>query len=322
MATRKRIQEIAISMGYRPDPLLQEMMNHIRRSDQIARRETLAFINFFTLEEERLTKVHEEGGWVHAAIQRADELGYKLEIFRHGKGTLTDKRLSNILWARGIRGVLVGPSPKPGQRLDLDWDRFAGLVLGHSVNPPLMDRIDNHHLHTVTTAVSELRKLGLQRIGLAITQALNERTEFQYTSAFLSEQMKWPAKMRVPLLIETQPSYREKAFVRWAKQHLPEAILIGTSDTRPLRWMRENGLQVPEKLSMVWLGVADASGSISGIYQDPAARISKALDFLAMKLQNHHFGVPERPMTLLLDGYWIGGKTTCGPKAPPPDISP
>ena len=94
-ATRDRVLEAAAQLGYRPDPLVAQLMERIRMHRQHGERATLALLyehvsepigihHYVTLESVRA---------------RAEPHGYRVDAIRVGKGGLSPKRVQQVLEA-------------------------------------------------------------------------------------------------------------------------------------------------------------------------------------------------------------------------------
>jgi DNA-binding LacI/PurR family transcriptional regulator len=121
-----RIQKLARTLGYRPDPMLTHLMQHLRSS-----RTTKAGVNLAvlaTLDAQFVRRL------IDGATARAGRLGYALD--RIDLRTFANKpaALTRTLSARGVAGVLLGPSADPVDYSTLlDWTKFAAVAMTYSV---------------------------------------------------------------------------------------------------------------------------------------------------------------------------------------------
>jgi len=131
----RRIRELADRMGYQMNPLVSALMQTRRSRSKPELHPSLALI----------TDHPTRDGWQISATLRAfegaarsrvEQCGYRLETFWRGEPGMTDQRLSQILHARGVRGVLLFPFANPLAELDLDWQHFATIALGFSIQVP------------------------------------------------------------------------------------------------------------------------------------------------------------------------------------------
>ena len=104
--TRTRIQKLAKEMGYQPDPVLQALVAYRGKVMERRNPPTLAYItNWDTKLGWQKTTAHPE--FYEGAKSKAEELGFKLDHFWMGEPGLSHTRMSKILQARGITGVLI-----------------------------------------------------------------------------------------------------------------------------------------------------------------------------------------------------------------------
>lgn len=312
-ATANRIKALAKSMDYYPDAKLSKLMLHLRQNHLTNERENLAFVDLLNVDksEKSQTTVDRENSSFNAALKRANELGYNLEIFHFGQGGLTLERLDKILWARGIRGVLIGPSPTPGFSLKgVNWNNFCGLHLGHSVVYPPLDRIDNHHQHALTTALTQLRKVGYRKIGMILSKYCDQRTEYNYSSNYLHYQSSLAPADQVPILIGTEKSVQPPAFRKWFEKHKPDSIIVSRVTKEFLEMTDGLGLTAPRNFGLAALDASDSAVSVSGVHQNIPERFQRAIEYLIMQLQKNVVGLPENPLTILINGRWVATETT------------
>src|SRR4051812_41990803 len=109
--TRTRIQRVAKAQGYRPDPVLTHLMQHLRSS-----RKTRAAANLavFTPLQAPFTQ-----RLIAGAEARAARLGYALNRIDLSPFERQPGGLTRILLARGITGLLLAPAASPRDYSDL-----------------------------------------------------------------------------------------------------------------------------------------------------------------------------------------------------------
>jgi LacI family transcriptional regulator len=302
-STRERIQSIAQKLGWRPNPLLAEAMSAIRAGQPPAERVTLAWITAHPKRDawKRVPffrRCHE------GAASRAAAAGYQLEHFWLGDADWHAARLGDILYTRGIVGLLIAPLPEPAA-LDLQWSRFAAAAVAYTLTAPRLHRAADNHCAAARVAVARLHATGRRRIGLALSANYDRRVHGLWSAGYL-----WQTHeegIADPALLHRPPELAENALVAWARSARPDAI-IGT-DPRLPGWLRGAGYQLPEDVAFAGLDLAAPDGSIAGIYQDAAGIGACAVDLLAGQLLRHERGVPEKPRTLIVDGRWHDGAT-------------
>lgn len=312
---RERILGIAERMAYRPDPVLSVLNAYRTRKRKAKEVNVLAF----------LTNWRSELGWrqFHHLImlydgigRRAAELGFKVEHMWLGDPALKKRRASEILYARGIQGLILAPLQANVGHITMDWAHFTTVSIGYSVVSPRTHSVTTDYYQGMVAAWRRLNRLGYQRIGLAFSRRHEVRTRSRWSAAFESLQAHLPKNRRVPSLLDaveegsaySPATLGQKTFERWFRKHQPDAVLSlgpGTPD-----WIRKTGRRVPEDVGYGNLDLQDPDGEMSGIYQHPELIGTAAVDLLQILLQRFESGLPEVPQNMVIDPTWIDGKTT------------
>lgn len=306
-STRARIQAIANNLGWKPNPLLAEAMSAIRAGQPPVDRVTLAWIT-----ADRKREAWKDSPFqtrcVEGATRRADNAGYRLDHFWLGDTDGNANRLSEILYARGIAGVIIGPFRDPG-RIDLQWDRFAAATISHTLIEPRLHRANDNHTAGARVCVARLRATGRSRIGLALSARLDHRIGELWTAGYLLETLE--EGVNDPKLIHRPQELEEKAFLAWVKKAKPDSIV--STERHILEWLANAGYDVPGDIAFASLDLPTNDGSIAGIYQDAAGIGGAAIDMVAGQLLRHERGLPDKPKTTIIDGRWIDGTTVPTP---------
>lgn len=305
-ATRTRIKRVAEALGYRPDPQISQFMARIRVSHQVG-AETIAWLTTWPepdgWRKNSASLAFHEGACAHAA-----ELGYRIEEFWLGAPGMTGRRMSDILCARGIRGVLVAPLHEVTASLNLRWEDFAAATCGgYTLTNPPLHRACCHYLHAVKTAFAELGRLGYQRIGVAFGEEINDRLAGEWLAQTLLEQSRLPESHRVPPLVTPRWEQGCERFMEWFRWHRPDAIL---SFEQVPSWLVNNGVRVPEDCGFALIDIPKKGvASVDEQRRDVGAA---ALDLVIEQLNMNRFGPPATPKIVLVECKWIDG-----PTAPP-----
>jgi LacI family transcriptional regulator len=306
IATRKRIQDIARKLGYQPNPLVSALMSYQRTTrKQPVKHLTLAIVVNFC----------RNSGWrsylsddlLSTAAAQATRHGYQLEQFWLGDLKMSSRRLSTVLYQRNIPGVIMAPLPAAHGHLPLEWKRFSAVAIGYSLLKPPLHRVTTDRFQAMRLAFRQLRRMGYSRIGLAMHSNQDARVNHQWGAAFVWEQQQIPSSNRTsPLLVDEQ-DWNERKFAKWFEFNRPEVIL--GYDPTIIEWLKKFGCKVPQDVGFAHLWNPDRSGEFAGLYHDPPAIGSAAVDFLVGMIHRNERGIPERPQTLLLDAGWQDGST-------------
>jgi LacI family transcriptional regulator len=304
-ATRGRVRRIADELGYTSDPKIADMMNYLRERRGVKNQPVLALINAREAPLSRLRAPHAVA-IAHSASAAAERQGYRLEEFWLGAAGMTERRLSNILEARGIRGVLLLPLPPGRSSLDLNWIRFAAVstcYLSHGIG---LHQISTQRQQYIELALSELRARGYRRIGLAIDEDMDVRSHHQTLAHYLWDQSRLPPAQRVRELYAR--TLNRELLRNWLSEQRPEVVVSPRNHVHPL--LVELGFSIPRSIGFVSLAASARDvPNLSGVDEHPERVGKAAVDFLAAQLQRGEFGVPEVRQYVLVEGGWIKGKT-------------
>jgi LacI family transcriptional regulator len=307
-STRRRIQAAALALGYRTHPLVAAHMRSRRKRTSAATGPVLALIN------PQLTA----DGWrkstaailrqMHAgAMARAAERGYLPRDFWLHRDGMSHHRLSEILRARGITGLLIGPSSDLELDLALSWDAFSCVQLGSGRLRPTLHRVVNDHYQSAMLAIQECHALGYRRPGLVLQTSLSACHDHRWEAGYTTACRLRPDLAPVPTLfldaIEDRP-----AFLRWFKHHRPDVVIEATESTIA-RHLEAAGFAVPRKVGAVTLGAPSLSGPISGTVQDGHALGANAVDLLISLVERNETGLPSRAITQMTSSTWNAGAT-------------
>jgi LacI family transcriptional regulator len=196
-ATRNRIKDLAVKMGYTPDPLLSALSTYRTQSRSPRYQSTLAY----------LTNWESEWGWKHTtghpefyigAEKAAAKLGFKLEHFWLRTPNLSEDRLGKVLVARGIRGlILASHGREMGDTVNLDWSDFCSVKIDYFPHHPVVHNVTNNQINIVRMAMREVREAGYRRIGFVMHRGWDHAVDHNWMAGFLSGQQEIPVADRI-----------------------------------------------------------------------------------------------------------------------------
>lgn len=317
-AVRKKIQQLAKKRGYAINPLVGQVYSEARAGRGFQNLGTLALVTSY--ETPTWWKNHVTlCGFHDGAVARAAQMGLAVNEFWANEPGLKGRRLTQILRARGISGLVLAPVPSRSADDLVDWKYFSVALIGESVKSPRLDRAVPNQRHAIQLAVGELARLGYRRIGLVLRKRYHAMTDFIMLSTFLVFQHGLPEADRVP--IESPEEWTEAYFMKWFKRHRPDAI-IGT--VRPAReWLARAGYECPRDVGLALLDWDERSDDFAAVDQNAAAVGAAATDIVLGQMRRNERGVPEIPRTVLVDCRWRRGATLRkhGPTWTPPFLS-
>ncbi|MBI5693861.1 MAG: LacI family DNA-binding transcriptional regulator [Verrucomicrobia bacterium] len=304
-STRRKIRRYAAERGYRVDAVVSSLMARLRTLREKPVQATLGFVTAWPTRH----------GWrampnlerFHRGVERRSrELGYALdELWLHEPG-MSSERMTRILRARGIRGLILQSLPAAGGRLQLGWRHFACVAKGLTVNHPPVHRVVSSHYEDMQRVLQELARRRYRRIGLVLSEALSVRVDRAWLAAFLLHQNDRPEPQRVPALI-TRAADEEAHFREWQAAHRPEVILF--SDQPIPAWVDRLGLRVPDEVGLVHLDWSKDMAPLAGLDSDPEAVGAAATDLLVGQLQANEYGIPRHEKIVAVRGHWVPGSS-------------
>jgi LacI family transcriptional regulator len=299
---RGKIQCLAQKHGYVRDPVVSTLMNRLRVSRGARAVDTLGVLTWWDTPNGERSNIF--GRQSHSGIcQRAKSLGYEVDFFWAREPGMTARRLTQILRARSIRGLILTTMPRARGHVSLDWSHFAGATLGYSILKPALHRATYSHYQGMIIALRSLKIRGYKRIGFANLILQEDMANDAWLSAYLGYHFRTEGKINItPLLL---PSWSKAKVRAWLQKYEPDVVV--SNDTDLLDFMKEAGCRIPEKMGFASL---DCAGSIySGVAQ-PRERIAeKAVDLVVEQLENNEFGLPKVPKIVMVQGFWQDGPT-------------
>lgn len=302
ISTRRRIEQVAASLGYRPNPLLAAHMAHLRTFKKPAYQATLALLASRRPadDEERQLQARYQLG----CLRRADELSYRVERFDPFAPESAGSRLGRVLASRGIHGLVVAPVDRDDFPT-LDWSRFAGVALGHSLQAPRLHRVTHNHFKTMEQLLQRLSHAGYRRVGFAMSAAADRRVNHSWLGGFLAHRHFRPELGALPPLVTAE--WIRPTFLQWFAEHQPDVIISSTPDA--CHWVRESGRRVPDDVGFANVFWSPLTATHAGIDQDFERLGAAAVDLLVSLLNRNERGLPTKPTVLEVDGEWRDGPT-------------
>lgn len=306
--TADTIRRKAAELGYTHDAMLSALSSY-RHAKEGRFAGLIGYLHTYDVKKDYVTN-HRARSTHSAAEARAKELGFKLEAIDVRDTGLSGKRLTAMLLARGIRGLVLPPlMPVPAHFLELDWNEFATVAIGYSIISPKTYRAAFNQAYSVKLALTELRKLGYRRIGLQYYHESDVRTNGNTLGSYLADQMHQPEADRVPPLFTAEsPPANLRA---WIDQHRPDCIIAGSD--KLLLDLHKIGLRVPEDIGLAVLSRDWENCPVAGIDEQSNLLGSSAVDFAVSLLQTNQHGLPLYPRIVLVESRWVWTPTLRSP---------
>jgi LacI family transcriptional regulator len=319
--TRTRLKALAEKLGYVPDPFLRALVTYRNKVSPHLNPPTLGYVtNWSTRWGWKEVTAHPD--FFAGAEAKAKELGFRLEHFWVHEPGLTQGRLSRMLVARGINGLIIASHAREmGDALQFDWKHFSAVKIDYFPHKPALHNVTNNQSNIVRLAMRQVMAAGYRRIGFVMHRGWDHAVDHMWTAGFLCEQQNLAPEERIPALIFPNPLPVERwfnenrsdvvpdqgPFEHWFQRHTPEIVISKGSFVLPR--LRELGRQIPRDVAFADVFLEDFSGRIAGVRQNHTTVGALAVEILAGQLQHNKYGVPEIPTTTYVDGTWFDGAT-------------
>jgi LacI family transcriptional regulator len=305
---RKEILRIAEELGYRPNPEMSRLMSIMRKARTQRRATIMALINTFTRDILENNNVHLKA-YHDGARARAEQLGFTPELFSTGDGQLSDKRLEQILYARGIDAAVILPFPYDRTILEFNFDKFYTAAIGRSQFEQNFHRACPNQFQSTRLSLQKCHDLGYRRPGMILRAAMDRRSGYRYSAAYLQYFYENPDQEALPI-INIPTGAPIDLMEQWLRENRPDVVLgLGP---KTLAQVRELGYRVPEDIGFVSLAKLDSSPESSGVDNHYDQVGAAAVDLVVTQMHSFDRGLSAFPRTVLINGTWVEGETTRG----------
>ena len=305
-ATRERVLFHAQKLGYKSDPHLSRMMHAVRGRKRPRSHATIAVVRDHVADDGLLGPAYQYVS-MDDIKSRAYGYGYEVEEFWLGRERLTAKRLQGILDARGIEAVIVSPQSLSLPCGSLDYSRLAAVAFGFAMRAPALHTCSTSMNLGVQLAAAQLFKRGYRRIGLAVTQWIDNRSLNGYSGGWYQLQAGLSEAERLPILLmpDNDMSRNFGVFRAWFNDNRPDAVI--SFDWNVPDWVSQLGCRIPDDVGFVVHDWTKRTGAYAGIYHRREHVAAAAVDLIHSQLLQHERGVPEVPRHVYFPAGWVDG---------------
>jgi len=307
--TRERIQAIAKRLGYHPNPYVATLMRIRRQGKPLKDKPTLALV----------CAQRTADGWRdhpaatirqmrEGAFERATFRGYRPQEFWLHRDGMSNERFSEMLHARGIQGLLLGPIAEGDPTPALRWDYFAAVSLSVPLPNLTLTTVCNDHYFSSLQVVRECHRRGYRRPGLVLRQTHQHRFQGRWEAGFAVASHLMTGLALVPPLFVDDWAADEPKILRWLKREKPDVVITPSSDILPPLLAR-HGWRIPDDIGFAVLACPAPGDRFSGIFQNGKMIGALAVDALISMVERHERGLPQQATTLMIEGQWNEGKT-------------
>ncbi|WP_232766522.1 substrate-binding domain-containing protein [Geminisphaera colitermitum] len=242
--------------------------------------------------------------------RQAEGLGFGLEFFFLGKQGMRPERVDEILYARGVRGlVLAAPFRGYTTRVvNVRWERYACVTTGYSWVQPV-DRVANDQYGNVLIAYAELIKRGYRRIGMILSMENLRARGSRWLGGYAQSEQEYFGGQRMPVFFYSPEQPAMKAFGAWLCEHRPEAVI--TLMGQELEWLHALKMRVPEDVGLVTV-IRSHDSACTGVEERNELIGAITLEQVAAQIMRNEQGLPVQARLTLVEGEWVEGKTLRG----------
>jgi DNA-binding LacI/PurR family transcriptional regulator len=297
-ATKEKVWKVAEEMNYHRHPMVSALMANVRQSGQSMSAVPLAAV--YTHTDDKIENNYYHRNVWEGMEKRAADLGFKLERFYLDAKKITGKRMTNILKARGIEGIVIPTMLRAGGHMTIEWDEFSVLSIGYSMLSPNLHRICSDHYRGIRMVLRELKHLGYKRPGLVLNERSGLRSVHLWSSGFFGFEYS-SRRFGNSALLECE-TVDEKLLLSWYRKYKPDVII--SSDPDIVLSMEAAGLSFPEDVGLVCLQLNGIGSSLAGIDQNEQLIGAKAIENLVQMIYFSERGVPDFPLVIQIPSVW------------------
>lgn len=303
-ATIAQVQAAALQVGYRANPYISDVMRRVRGRGRSGHLGAMAYLTFHDSADgwrRNATYARFHDG----AAQRAKALGFTLDTIWAREPRLGARRLTSILEARGIAGVVVGPRPAAVGPEILDWTRFSSATVGVPLRAVRLHQAGSHHARLMERLLAELAARGYRRPGLVLLEPQVSKADPGWVTTWIHHEWRQRPRDRVPLLV--LPALEPRAIRRWLQRHRPDAV-IGV-ELALVELLQDFGYGVPGDIGFAHLSRPERADAPAGMDQCPREIGAAAVELVASQVLSNERGLAETPRVMLIEGVWREGWT-------------
>ena len=294
--TRRRIQEIAEKLGYRPNAEVARLMGLLRENRALQDRPVMAMV---TDTPKPLSRMRPVPPTWKGFVARAEALGYLPEEFRVTPD-LPPERLTKILLSRGIRCVIFSVLRNPAIVRRMKLDSFCVAAIGNAVHNPVLSRCTSDKYANTLLACERLWEAGKRRIALVIPEKQEERVEHTFLSGYLVfHHLHRQANWRTPLVLNAP--WDVERILAWIEKNRLDAVVAAYPGLRDA--FRKRKIPTNQTPRICLVNVMEPGKE--GIDQRYDLIAAGAVDLVDAQHKRNETGLPARPKTLLIRGEWV-----------------
>lgn len=299
-ATRKRAQALAKKRGYVPNPAL-------RRQGSLGKRRGWEGMPVALILQQNPAHGAGISDYTTRVEEAARRFGYKLQV--HHLHETPTARLAQVLYARGVEAVLLGPIFEKTFIRIFPWERYSVVALeaGH-YRPPchlVMSDIASAMIGAVMRAIDR----GYRRIGLLEFIEPVEPVDYYDRRGAVGVCQQIITESGGAFFHLLSPPYQKAPFLNWVQDTKPDVVIAQTESV--YWWAQDHPRQSVRKTAIVILRLdaSELGERVSGFVEDHVKTAGVAIKLLDSEVRNFERGRPDVPTRQLVDMPWFEGET-------------
>lgn len=307
--TKKKILAMAQELGYRHNPYLSTLMKSrkVRKVPQSS-----PVIGYITSDKEK-DDWKKQNVWLEfydGCCAMANQRGYRMEVFWRKEPGMSPKRFSDILFHRGIQGIIMGPCSDKDAHVELEWDYFSPVAIGHSIHHPQLHKVTNNHFLSTIRVMDHCARIKVKRVGFVVQEIHTVRLQHRWLGAYLAKRRELKMDVDIDPLITNDWSM--ETVKTWYDHFRPE-VIIGPFGSSVGNWLESVGVKIPQDVQLISLACPRKGHRVTGIYENSHSIGAKAVQMVVSMIEHTEKGIPLAPSTVSLDGIWNPGSTVLRP---------
>jgi LacI family transcriptional regulator len=304
-ATRNRIRSIARKMGWQPNPLASAYMAHLRSTHPPSFKAALGVAVDYPMPTGLEDLPSHIRRICHGIEERARESGYVVQVFSLQDPDMTPALLDRTMFNRNIPGFAITGLSEPGKVLEgINWSRYASVAMGFSMPSPSLHRVATNVSHGFKLVIDKAFELGYRRLGVAVAQDYDRRTNHGVLFPLSYTQQRLGAGQSLESLVyEGSGPEVIPVIARWLEAYRPD-IVVGT-------WVADAiaslGWRVPEDVALLTFDRSPEYPNHAGLDQRYEATGRLAADVLISEITHNRRGIPADPVEHTVRGVWVDG---------------
>lgn len=305
--TREIIKQKARELGYAPDPMLSALVSYRQHSRPSKAPPTIGYI--MDLRDEKELE-HLKCRWLffRNAQKRAEELGYRLEVFYYGSGNFNSRTLDRIFKTRQITGLIIAAFTHQTD-LSLSWERYSVIKIEALPFNLHFDVVENNQMQVTQLAMQKMHEKGHRRVGMLVGQHDEVHTRNLFSAGYLVSQSMFAPEDRVPMKVIEGINLEEELddIIHWLQIYHVETLITNWNELVP--FLNRIEIALNRKLTLVPLDIDHFDSGLMGVKQNHEAVGQNAVDCVTNLMRNNKRGMLDYPTIHLVDSCWYEPET-------------